>query len=93
MAKKTRTDLYLDCPCRARSPVFQGKDSKWFGRYINCGRLTFWFNSMLAERLKYGGRLCPHNPEVRDCNNGKTSFCELCRTRVFVPGYINVSPS
>jgi len=74
MAKKTKTDLYLDCPCGARSPVFQGKDSKWFSHCINCGRLTFWSNPMLTERLKYGGKLCPHNPEVRDCRNGKTSF-------------------
>jgi hypothetical protein len=83
MAKKTRTDLYLDCLCGARSPVFQGKDSKWVSHYINCGRLTFWSNPMLTERLKYGGRLCPHNPEVRDCKNGKTSLLRAMQNQGF----------
>jgi hypothetical protein len=88
MAKKTKTDLYLDCSCGARSPVFQNKDSRWHSHCVNCGRLTFWSNPMLTERLKYGGKLCLHNPEVKDCKNGKTSFCKLCRIRVFMPtGY------
>jgi len=88
MAKKTKTGLYIDCPCGARSPVFENKDSKWFSHCVNCGRLTFWSNPMLTERLRYGGKLCPHDPELKTCKNGKTSFCKLCRIRVFVPtGY------
>lgn len=88
MGKKTKTDLHLACPCGAKSPVFQTGDSKWYSHCVNCGRLTFWSNPMLTERLRFGGRLCPHNPEFRDCKSGKTSFCRLCRIRVFMPtGY------
>ncbi len=88
MAKRTRTELSLNCPCGAKSPVFQTGDARWYSHCVNCGRLTFWSNPMLTERLRYGGNLCPHNPELKECKNGNTSFCKLCRIRVFMPmGY------
>ncbi len=82
---KSKTGLYLDCPCGAKSPVSEDKHSKWFSHCVNCGRLTFWSNPMLTEKLKYSGKLCPHGPKLNDCKGGKTSFCKLCRTRVFMP--------
>lgn len=85
---KLKTDLHLNCPCGAKSPVFQNKESKWHSHCVNCGRLTFWSTPMLTERLRYGGNLCPHNPELKEYKDGKTSFCKLCRIKVFMPtGY------
>ena len=80
-----RTDLSLKCPCGAASPVFEGKG--WNSHCIACGRVTFWGNPLLTERLKFGGQLCKHKPELKPCKNPKilTSFCLICRVRVFVP--------
>jgi hypothetical protein len=83
---KLKIDLYINCPCGAKSPVFQNnKESRWFSHCVNCGRMTFWSNPVLTERLKYGGNLCSHNPELKDCKSGKTSFCRFCRIRIFLP--------
>ncbi|MBN1368084.1 MAG: hypothetical protein JW967_09175 [Dehalococcoidales bacterium] len=90
MAKKSKIDLNLNCSCGAKSPVIQTAESKWYSHCISCGRLTFWSNPMLTERLRYGGKLCPHNPESKDCKGGKTSFCPVCRIRVFLPGTTKV---
>ena len=88
MAKRTKTDLSLSCPCGAKSPVFQTRDSRWYSHCVNCGRLTFWSNPMLSERLRYGGILCHDKLDAKDCKWGKTSFCRVCRIRVFMPtGY------
>ncbi len=82
---KLKTDLYLQCSCGAKSPVVQTKE-RWYSHCVCCGRMTFWSNPMLTERLKYGGELCSHKPAVKDCKGGKTSFCDLCRIRTFIPG-------
>lgn len=88
MTQKIKTDFFIDCSCGAKSAVFENKDGKWYTHCVNCGRLTFWSNPMLTERLKFGGKLCPHNIEVRNCRSGRTSFCKICRVRVFAPGGI-----
>lgn len=85
MRKRIRTDLSLDCLCGAKSPVFVTGDSRWYSHCVNCGRLTFWSNPMLTERIRYGGKLCPHSTEMIECKGGTTSFCKTCRIRVFVP--------
>ena len=81
-----RTELSLECLCGAGSPVFENK-GKWNSHCIACGRVTFRSNPLLTERLKYGGQLCKHKPETKPCKNPKilTSFCLICRVRVFLP--------
>ena len=83
--KGVRTDLTLTCPCEAKSAVFQNA-SRWYSHCVNCGRMTFWSNPALTARAEHGGKLCSHKPEVKDCKGGKTSWCKLCRVRVFIPG-------
>lgn len=84
---KTRTDILLECPCGAKAAVFQNGESQWFSHCVSCGRLVFWSNPQLTERVRAGGKLCPHEPELKLCKGGnsKTSFCKACRVRVFVP--------
>jgi len=79
-----RTELQLECPCGAKSPVFQGKKGKWHSHCINCGRLTFWSNPMLTERLRYDGQLCSHEIEPLQCKEGFTTWCKICRVRSFI---------
>ena len=84
---KTRTNIYLDCPCGAKAAVFQNAESRWFAHCVSCGRLVFWSNHQLTERIKAGGKLCPHKPELKPCKDGvtQTSWCKACRVRTFVP--------
>ena len=81
-----RTNLILKCPCGVASQVFESK-GKWNSHCVNCGRVTFWSNPVLTERLKFSGQLCKHKPELTPCKNQKTltSFCLVCRVRVFLP--------
>jgi hypothetical protein len=85
--KKTKTGLYLDCPCGAKAAVFESGECRWYSHCPGCGRLTFWANPQLTERIKAGGKLCLHDPELKTCKDGKsmTSWCRACRVRVFVP--------
>lgn len=82
--KKNRADFNLNCLCGAKSPVFESK-GKWFSHCISCGMLVFWSNPALSERAKYGGVVCNHKPQLEVCKGGKTSFCKICRVRIFVP--------
>lgn len=86
-AKKTKMDILLDCPCGAKAAVYQNAESKWFAHCVSCGRLVFWTSHQLTERVRGGGKLCPHNPELKMCKDGnsKTSWCKACRVRVFLP--------
>jgi hypothetical protein len=85
MTKKNKTDLFMDCNCGSKAQVFEGR-SGWYSHCPGCGKMTFWNNVVLTERLKYGGHVCPHNPEMKDCKNGsRTSFCKICRVRIFLP--------
>ena len=85
--KKTNTGIYLDCPCGAKAVVFESGECKWYAHCPGCGRLTFWSNPQLTERVKAGGKLCSHSPELKACKNSTsmTSWCKTCRVRVFVP--------
>ena len=85
--KKTNTGLYLDCPCGAKAAVFESGECKWYAHCPGCGRLTFWTNPQLTERVKVGGKLCTHNPELTVCKDGKsmTTWCMSCRIRAFLP--------
>lgn len=87
MTKKSETGIHLSCVCGAKAAVFQNGESRWFAHCPGCGRLTFWSNPQLTERVKAGGKLCLHNPELKACKDGKstTSWCTACRVRVFVP--------
>lgn len=86
--KKTNTGFYLDCPCGAKAAVFESGECKWYAHCPGCGRLTFWTNPQLTERVKAGGKLCSHYPELKACHNSTslTSWCKACRVRIFVPG-------
>ena len=67
--------------------IYQTGECKWFSHCVSCGRLVFWTSYQLTERVKAGGKLCPHEPELKICKDGmsKTSWCKACRVRVFVP--------
>jgi len=73
----------MDCPCGAKAPVFQLKETSFMVHCPACGALTFFHNPQLLERLRYGGRLC-HHPLVRKpCRGGSTTWCPICRLRTF----------
>ena len=82
--KKKRVDFNLKCTCGAKSPIFESK-GKWYSHCVGCGRLVFWSNPALTERAKYSGAVCPHKPKLVACKSGKTTFCRICRVRVFIP--------
>lgn len=88
--RKVRTGIYLDCTCGAKSAVFENGECRWFAHCVSCGKLVFWSNYQLTERIKVGGKLCPHNPEMKTCKDGRslTSWCEACRVRTFLPVFI-----
>ena len=84
---KIRTGILMDCPCGAKAAVFGNGESRWFSHCPACGRLVFWSNYQLTERISAGGKLCAHNPDLKTCKDGKskTSWCKACRVRVFIP--------
>jgi len=85
--KKEKTGIFIDCPCGARAAVFKNGECKWFAHCPGCGRLTFWANPQIFERVKAGAKLCGHNPEPKICKGGhsETTWCKACRVRVFIP--------
>jgi hypothetical protein len=85
---KIKTGIYLECPCGSKSAVIQNGESRWFSHCPACGRLVFWASPQLTDRVRAGGKLCPHNPDFKNCKDGisKTSWCEKCRVRTFRPG-------
>ena len=85
--RNTPANIHMACPCGAKAAVFQNGDSRWFGHCVSCGRLVFWTSSQLTERVRAGGKLCSHDPKLKVCKNGtsQTSWCSVCRVRVFAP--------
>ena len=80
------TGLFVSCPCGSKAAIIR---SGW-GFHCHCprcGRLTFFRNDALVEKIKLGGKhICDHNDVIdKDCKGGKTSWCPRCRVRVFVP--------
>ena len=84
---KTKTNIFISCPCGSKAMIYQVTDCRWFSHCPACGRLTFFSSAQVFERIKAGGKLCPHNPELKECKDGKskTSWCPACRVRVFAP--------
>jgi len=80
--KKKPTEFSLDCPCGARAPVFE-LENGYMAHCADCGSVAFFKNPQLLERLRYGGQICPHNPEAKPCRGGHTTWCSVCRVRRF----------
>jgi transcription elongation factor Elf1 len=80
--KKVATEYSLDCNCGSKAIVFE-TEKGYMAHCPNCGGLSFFENPMLLQRLNYGGKLCPHEPEKKECRGGHTSWCSICRIRSF----------
>ena len=81
---KVKTGLFIQCPCGSKAAVFESK-SRYYAHCVGCGRISFWANPQLTEKIRLGGQLCSHKPPAKDCKGGKTSFCQICRVRTFIP--------
>lgn len=82
---RTKTGLFISCPCGSKAAIVE---TGWgyYAHCPHCGRLTFWRNASLTEKVRLGGKsVCPHEPAVVDCKGGKTSWCGKCRVRTFMP--------
>jgi hypothetical protein len=84
---KTKTNILINCPCGAKAMIYQIRQCRWFAHCPSCGRITFIYSAQVLERVKAGGKLCPHNPELKPCKDGvtTTSWCKKCRVRIFAP--------
>jgi len=81
-AKRKLIELALDCSCGAKARVFE-LEKGYMAHCPGCGTLTFFRSPELLERVRYGGELCPHRLERKPCPGGSTSWCPICRLRVF----------
>lgn len=81
---RRKTGLFISCPCGSKAAVVE---TGWgyYAHCPHCGRLTFWRNVSLTEKVRLGGTLCAHSPKLEPCKGGSTSWCKVCRVRVFVP--------
>jgi len=82
---RNKTGLFIACPCGSKAAI---TETGWgyYGHCPNCGRLSFFRNPALLEKVRLGGKsLCPHQPKLIQCKGGWTCWCEKCRIRVFVP--------
>ncbi len=81
---RKKTGLFISCPCGSKAAVVE---TNWGynAHCTHCGKLIFWRNAQLTEKVELGGALCSHKPELKDCKGGKTSWCSLCRVRTFLP--------
>jgi hypothetical protein len=80
--KKKLTEFSLDCACGQKAAVFELAKG-YMGHCVDCGSVTFFENPALLQRLRFGGKLCPHQPETKPCRGGHTSWCPTCRVRSF----------
>ena len=80
---KKLTGLSLTCSCGAAVQVVELAGKGYMAHCAACGALTFFHNPVLLERIKFGGQLCPHHPERKPCPGGLTSWCDICRVRIF----------
>lgn len=83
MAKKQFTEFQMRCRCGAAAPIFKLKDARFMGHCPDCGALVFFSSPVLLERLRHGGKLCPHELESKPCRSGTTTWCSQCRVRSF----------
>ena len=85
--KKTRnkTGLFISCPCGSRAGISR-TDWGYYSHCPRCGRLCFFRNDSLLERIKLGAKtICDHDIELKACKGGQTGWCPKCRLRVFAP--------
>jgi len=68
--------------CGAKAQIFE-LEKGYMSHCPGCGRLTFFRGSILLERVRLGGDLCPHQLEPKPCPGGYTTWCPLCRCRTF----------
>jgi hypothetical protein len=61
---KTATEYTIDCECGAKAAVFE-LEKGYMAHCPNCGAITFFDNPVLLQRLRFGGKLCPHEPEKK----------------------------
>lgn len=80
--KKKLTEFSLDCGCGGKAPVFE-LEKGYMAHCPDCGAVTFFDNPMLLQRLRFGGKLCPHQLDKKPCRGGHTSWCPTCRVRSF----------
>jgi hypothetical protein len=82
---KILTEYSLTCSCGAKVPVVElGSGKGYMGHCAACGSLTFFHNPSLLTRLSYGSQICSHRPEPKLCPGGSTTWCDICRVRVFL---------
>ncbi len=83
VAKKQLTEFTMHCQCGAAAPIFKLKNGRFMGHCPDCGALVFFSNPVLLERVRHGGKLCPHQLERAPCRGGSTTWCSKCRVRCF----------
>jgi len=72
--------------CGAKMPVRLLKDGWRFSAHCpGCGLIMFGPSALLS-RLESQDTVCPHNPELKPCKRGFTSWCPICRVRTFAYG-------
>jgi len=82
---RRKTGLFISCPCGSKAGVMEVAWG-YYAHCPHCGRLTFFRNPALLEKVRLGAKaVCPHQPKMVECKGGKTSFCKVCRVRVFQP--------
>jgi hypothetical protein len=83
---KFPTGLFVSCPCGSKAAIVRS-DWGFQCHCPHCGRLTFFRNEALVEKIRLGvKKLCDHEDVVeKDCKGGKTSWCPKCRVRTFLP--------
>lgn len=87
MSGKKSTNVLTDCLCGAKAAIYEIKEGTWFCHCGGCGSIAFINSAQVFQRVKAGGKLCPHQVEFKSCKDGKTQtgFCLVCRTRFFRP--------
>jgi len=83
--KKIPTEFSLDCACKEKAAIFE-LEKGHMAHCPSCGAVTFFDNPMLLQRLRFGGKLCPHELEKKPCRGGHTTWCPTCRVRTFIYG-------
>lgn len=84
--KRVKTGVFLPCFCGSKGAVTETARGGYYSHCLACGAMTFFNSQQLLEKLRAGAKsVCPHNPQFKKCTGGLTSFCPICRVRVFRP--------
>ena len=76
--------LTIPCSCGGRAVVKAAKRG-YYSHCLGCGALHFWKNSLVTERIRLEGPLCPHSLKRQKCKGAETTWCKICRVRGFYP--------